>query len=113
MLCSGGYIKREGRPRDPETLVARLTDRPLRPMFRKGWYRETQLLTWVLSYDGQNLPEPHAITAASAALAVSGQPHTSHLLASQVSTSSMDSVVPYHDHAALQANTVLLPSTLA
>ncbi|KAA6427955.1 MAG: polynucleotide phosphorylase [Trebouxia sp. A1-2] len=71
---SGGFIKRDGRSRESEVLVSRLTDRPIRPMFEKGWNRETQVLTWVLSYDGEQSPEPLAITAASAALAVSDIP---------------------------------------
>lgn len=73
----GGYQKREGRPRDDEVLVSRLVDRPLRPMFKKGWANETQVLQWVLSYDDQTLPEPLAITAASAALLISGA-HAGH-----------------------------------
>ncbi|KAL0019747.1 hypothetical protein WJX77_011122 [Trebouxia sp. C0004] len=71
---SGGFIKRDGRSRESEVLVSRLTDRPIRPMFETGWNRETQLLTWVLSYDGEQSPEPLAITAAGAALAVSDIP---------------------------------------
>ena len=69
---SGGFLKREGRPKDHEVLVARLIDRPIRPMVQPGWTHSTQLLTWVLSYDGQHSPEPLAITAAGAALALSG-----------------------------------------
>ena len=49
-------------------LISRLIDRPLRPMLAKGWANDTQVLQWVLSYDGQTLPEPLAITAAGAAL---------------------------------------------
>ena len=64
---SSGYIKREGRPKDNETLVSRLVDRPIRPMFEKGWSNETQILQWVMSYDGLNCPEPLALTAVSAA----------------------------------------------
>ncbi|GIM13944.1 hypothetical protein Vretimale_17037 [Volvox reticuliferus] len=71
---SGGFIKRDGRPRDAEVLVSRLVDRPLRPMFAKGWANETQVLEWVLSYDGINEPEPIAITAAAAALLISDIP---------------------------------------
>jgi hypothetical protein len=70
--ASGGYIKRDGRPRDAETLVSRLVDRPIRPMFTPGWANETQVLQWVVSYDGVNSPEPVAITAAAAALLISG-----------------------------------------
>ncbi|EFJ41423.1 hypothetical protein VOLCADRAFT_107702 [Volvox carteri f. nagariensis] len=71
---SGGYVKRDGRPRDSEVLVSRLVDRPLRPMFGKGWANETQVLEWVLSYDGIHNPEPIAITAAAAALLISDIP---------------------------------------
>ncbi|KAG2500423.1 hypothetical protein HYH03_001992 [Edaphochlamys debaryana] len=71
---SGGYIKRDGRPKDAEVLTSRLVDRPLRPMFAKGWSNDTQVLEWVLSYDGLNEPEPIAITAAAAALLISDIP---------------------------------------
>ncbi|MCB1114049.1 MAG: polyribonucleotide nucleotidyltransferase [Chlamydiia bacterium] len=69
-----GFIKREGRPTQKETLVSRLIDRPLRPMFEEGLYNEVQVLSYVWSYDGQNAPEPYAITACSAALAISDIP---------------------------------------
>ncbi|CAL8470982.1 g10524 [Coccomyxa elongata] len=71
---SGGWLKRDGRPKDGEVLTARLVDRPLRPMFEPGWTNDTQVLIWVLSYDGINTPEPLAITAAAAALAISDIP---------------------------------------
>jgi len=70
----GGFIKREGRPTERETLVCRLIDRPLRPMFEKGYFNEVQVLSYVLSYDGINAPEPLAICAASAALVISDIP---------------------------------------
>lgn len=70
----GGFIKREGRPTQRETLVCRLIDRPLRPMFESGYTHDIQLITQVLSYDGVNRPEPLAICAASAALAISDIP---------------------------------------
>jgi len=70
----GGFIKREGRPKEREILTCRLIDRPLRPMFEEGYYNETQLLAYVLSYDGQHSPEPLAICAASAALTLSEIP---------------------------------------
>ncbi|MDR2539136.1 MAG: polyribonucleotide nucleotidyltransferase [Chlamydiales bacterium] len=70
----GGFIKREGRPTEKETLVCRLIDRPLRPMFEKGYFNEVQILSYVLSYDGTNAPEPLAICAASAALVISDIP---------------------------------------
>lgn len=70
----GGFIKREGRPTERETLVSRLIDRPLRPMFEEGYYNEIQVLTYVLSYDKVNSPEPLALCAASAALVISDIP---------------------------------------
>lgn len=70
----GGFIKREGRPTEKEILVSRFIDRPIRPMFEDGYYNEVQLLSYVWSYDGLNLPEPLAICAASAALAISDIP---------------------------------------
>jgi len=70
----GGFIKREGRPTERETLMARLIDRPLRPMFEEGYTNETQILTSVWSYDGENMPEPLAICAAAASLAISDIP---------------------------------------
>ncbi|KAK9830771.1 hypothetical protein WJX74_006445 [Apatococcus lobatus] len=73
---SGGFLKRDARQRDNEVLVSRLVDRPLRPMFPQGWANDTQVLTWVMSYDGAHSPEPLAITAASAALVISDIPLT-------------------------------------
>jgi polyribonucleotide nucleotidyltransferase len=70
----GGFIKREGRPAEREILVSRLIDRPLRPMFEDGYYREVQILAYVWSYDGLNSPDPLAICAASAALVISDIP---------------------------------------
>lgn len=70
----GGFIKREGRPTEKETLVSRLIDRPIRPMFEEGYFNEVQLLSYVLSYDGNNSPEPLAICGASAALVISDIP---------------------------------------
>lgn len=71
---AGGFIKRDGRPREIETLISRLVDRPLRPLFHKGWRRDTQILQWVMSYDPDSCPQPHAITAAAAALLLSDIP---------------------------------------
>src|SRR4249919_2112942 len=50
----GGYFKREGRPAEKETLTSRMIDRPLRPLFPKGWYNEVQVQTVLLSTDGEN-----------------------------------------------------------
>ncbi len=70
----GGFIKREGRPTERETLICRLIDRPLRPMFETGYNNETQIIAKVLSYDGVHSPDPMAITGASAALVISDIP---------------------------------------
>lgn len=70
----GGFIKREGKPSEKETLLSRLIDRPIRPMFEEGYYNEVQLLSFVWSYDGSNSPEPLAICGCSAALTISDIP---------------------------------------
>jgi len=70
----GGYFKREGRPTEKEILTARMTDRPLRPLFPKGYFYDTQVITILLSGDGQNDPDILSINGASAALAVSDIP---------------------------------------
>ncbi|MBI3211610.1 MAG: polyribonucleotide nucleotidyltransferase [Simkania negevensis] len=70
----GGFIKREGKPSERETLICRLIDRPIRPMFEEGYYNDTHLITNVLSYDGIHAPEALAICAASAALVISEVP---------------------------------------
>src|SRR6188474_3643370 len=70
----GGYFKREGRPTEKETLVSRLIDRPIRPLFVDGWRNETQVIVTVLSHDMENDPDIVALVAASAALTISGAP---------------------------------------
>ena len=70
----GGFIKREGRPTERETLICRLIDRPIRPMFEDGWYNETQIISYVLSFDDVNSPDTLAICACSAALVLSEIP---------------------------------------
>jgi polyribonucleotide nucleotidyltransferase len=70
----GGYFKREGRPSEKETLTARMTDRPLRPLFPKGYFYDTQVMSVLLSADGENDPDVLSINGASAALAVSDIP---------------------------------------
>ncbi|XP_006479183.2 polyribonucleotide nucleotidyltransferase 1, chloroplastic isoform X2 [Citrus sinensis] len=73
---SGGFFKREGRTKDHEVLVCRLIDRPLRPTLIKGFYHETQILSWVLSYDGLHFPDALAVTAAGIAVALSEVPNS-------------------------------------
>src|SRR5229473_2465341 len=70
----GGYFKREGRPTEKEILTSRLTDRPIRPLFPKGWYNEVQVQSIVLSADGENDPDILSMIGASAALMVSDIP---------------------------------------
>ncbi|TYI57259.1 hypothetical protein E1A91_D11G267700v1 [Gossypium mustelinum] len=73
---SGGFFKREGKTKDNEVLICRMIDRPLRPTMLKGFYHETQLLSWVLSYDGLHCPDALAVTAAGIAVALSEVPHS-------------------------------------
>src|SRR4026208_43827 len=70
----GGYFKREGLPTEKEILTSRLTDRPIRPLFPKGWYNEVQVQSVLLSADGENDPDILSILGASAALMVSEIP---------------------------------------
>jgi polyribonucleotide nucleotidyltransferase len=70
----GGYFKREGRPSEKETLVSRLIDRPIRPLFAEGFKNEVQVIVTVLSHDIENDPDVVALVAASAALTLSGIP---------------------------------------
>jgi polyribonucleotide nucleotidyltransferase len=80
----GGYFKREGRPTEKEILTCRLTDRPIRPLFPKGWYNEVQVQTVVLSADGENDPDILSIIGASAALMVSDIPWAGPLGAARI-----------------------------
>jgi polyribonucleotide nucleotidyltransferase len=70
----GGFFKREGRPSEKETLVSRLIDRPIRPLFAPGFLNETQVVCTVLSHDLENDPDIVALIGASAALTISGIP---------------------------------------
>ena len=80
----GGFFKREGRPTEKETLVSRLIDRPIRPLFAKGFQNETQVIATVISYDGQNDPDVVALVAVSAALTLSGVPFMGPISAARV-----------------------------
>jgi polyribonucleotide nucleotidyltransferase len=80
----GGYFKREGRPTEKETLVSRLIDRPIRPLFADGWRNETQVIVTVLSHDMENDPDVVAMVAASAALTLSGVPFKGPIGAARV-----------------------------
>jgi polyribonucleotide nucleotidyltransferase len=83
-LTSGSYNKRDGRPAEHEILTCRLIDRPLRPLIADGWRHETQLLSWVLSYDGLRNCDPLAIIASATALWISDVPLTKPVAAANV-----------------------------
>jgi polyribonucleotide nucleotidyltransferase len=80
----GGFFKREGRPSEKETLVSRLIDRPIRPLFVKGYKHETQVVITVLSHDMENDPDIVGLVAASAALTLSGVPFMGPIGAARV-----------------------------
>jgi polyribonucleotide nucleotidyltransferase len=80
----GGYFKREGRPTERETLISRLIDRPIRPLFAPGFKNETQVIVTVLSHDMENDPDVVALVAASAALTLSGLPFLGPIGATKV-----------------------------
>ncbi|KAB1071765.1 polyribonucleotide nucleotidyltransferase [Methylobacterium planeticum] len=80
----GGYFKREGRPSEKETLVSRLIDRPIRPLFVEGWRNDTQVVVTVLTHDLENDPDIVAMVAASAALTLSGVPFMGPIGAARV-----------------------------
>lgn len=80
----GGFLKREGKPSEKETLVSRLIDRPIRPLFPENFLHEVQVTCTVLSFDGENDPDIVALVGASAALAISGIPFLGPIGAARV-----------------------------
>ena len=80
----GGFFKREGRPSESEILTARLIDRPIRPLFPKGFLNEVQVMAMVLSSDGENDPDVLAVIGASVALSISDIPFNGPLAACRV-----------------------------
>src|SRR5689334_3134014 len=126
----GGYFKREGKPSEKETLTSRLIDRPLRPLFPKGFNFEVQVIATVLSMNPEINPDIPAMIGASAAIALSGMPATSHLAAarvgyqdgkyllnptiSQLQTSQLDMVVAGTENAVLMVESEAkeLPETV-
>ncbi len=80
----GGFFKREGRPTEKETLVSRLIDRPIRPLFHKSYRSETQVIATVLSHDLENDPDVVAMVGCSAALTISGLPFLGPIAAARV-----------------------------
>lgn len=80
----GGYFKREGRPTEKETLVSRLIDRPIRPLFAEGYKNDTQIIVTVVQHDLENDPDVLAMVATSAALTLSGVPFMGPIGAARV-----------------------------
>src|SRR5207253_269008 len=80
----GGFFKRERGATEKETLVSRLIDRPLRPLFPEGFYNEINCIAQVMSYDGENEPDLLAMIAASAAMTLSGVPFMGPIGAARV-----------------------------
>ena len=80
----GGFFRREGKPSERETLICRLIDRPIRPLFPSNYKNETQVVCTVLSYDGENEPDIVALIGASAALTISGLPFLGPLAAAKI-----------------------------
>ena len=113
----GGFFRREGRPSEKEVLTSRLMDRPLRPLFPKGFTNEVQIIATVMSLDPEIDPDIPALIGASAAVAISGLPFSGPIGAarvgyrdgqfllnpdlSEVATSELDLVVAGTDHAVL------------
>ena len=94
----GGYIKREGRPTEKEILTSRLIDRPIRPLFPEGYFNEVQIIATVFSADDVNEPDVIAMTAASAALAISDIPFTGPVGAVRVGKIDDDYIInPTHE----------------
>lgn len=87
-LTSGSYSKRDGRPAEHEILVCRLIDRPIRPLIADGYMHETQILSWVLSYDGIRSCDPLAVVSSAAALYISDIPLAKPVAAVEVGLSS-------------------------
>lgn len=80
----GGFFKREGRPSEKETLTSRLIDRPLRPLFPKGFQNEVQIVATVVSMNSEIDPDIPALIGASAAVAISGMPFNGPIGAARV-----------------------------
>jgi polyribonucleotide nucleotidyltransferase len=97
----GGYFKREGRPTEKETLTSRMIDRPLRPLFPKGYFYDTQIISILLSADGQNDPDILAMNGASAALSISDIPFAGPIGAVRIGRVNSAFVAnPTHDERA-------------
>ena len=97
----GGFFKREARPSEKEVLTSRVIDRPLRPLFPAGWRRETQVIAFVLSSDGENDSDVLALTGASAALSFSRIPFENTIASVRVGLVNNEFVInPNYDQRA-------------
>ena len=97
----GGFFKREARPSEKEVLTSRVIDRPLRPLFPEGWRRETQVIAFVLSSDGENDSDVLALTGASAALSFSRIPFENTIASVRVGLVNNELVInPNYDQRA-------------
>ncbi len=100
----GGFFKREGRPTEKETLVSRLIDRPIRPLFPKGFKNEVQVVCTVISADKKNDPDVVAMIGASAALAISGIPFAGPIGAARVGFDADEGYILNPDSEALESS---------
>jgi len=108
-MTSGGYNKRDGRPAEHEVLTCRLIDRPIRPLIAEGWRHDTQLLSWVLSYDGLRSCDPLAIIASASALYISDVPLTKAVAAAMVGyDAENDKLLLNPTHAEMKNSTLQL-----
>ncbi len=100
----GGFFKREARPSEKETLTSRLIDRPIRPLFPKGFMNEVQVICTVVSADKQNDPDIAAMLGTSAALAISGIPFLGPIGAARVGFTEEDGYILNPSYAQLAAS---------
>ena len=100
----GGFFKREGRPTEKETLVSRLIDRPIRPLFPNGFKNEVQVICTVISADKKNDPDVVAMIGASAALAISGIPFAGPIGAARVGFDADEGYTLNPDSEALESS---------
>jgi len=100
----GGFFKREGRPTEKETLTSRLIDRPIRPLFPKGFMNEVQVVLTVMSSDKNIDPDIPAMIGASAALAISGIPFAGPLGAARVGYNDTDGYLLNPSHEVLETS---------
>lgn len=100
----GGFFKRERGATERETLISRLIDRPVRPLFPEGFYNEINCIAQVLSYDGENEPDIVALVAASAALTISGVPFMGPIGAARVGYKDGDYILNPTDAEAVEGD---------